>query len=558
MQQMRNTVESGMQAFMEMTKERSKSPHARGVHPPPATPAAEPLPVTPLPPLPRLHRRSRSRSQHFPSQMDKRPISIPRSPRRHRRDSRSRQHRRRSRSRDDSMSPGRPRSVTLRSNSPRHREDLHQREELRRRDEYTSPSTTQQPPSWHDHHYEPPSISDKSDYQDYSSYPDYGSTKKWKSWQYWKDQSKSQYYTHPSGWIDYSKPHYKHQSYDEQPSKYPSKPLTAYSLDKHSHSQGNDPNRSGSAQSRASTLPPGHMAINLQEGSREEWARQVKHALTHSGRMRAASELDAKELPQPSTSIVQEHFDDAMDELTNVDVRIPPDIGRKAIHLLSSTGLLTDFDFSACYVRELPQTGMLALVMPLPEMSRFQMPPPFGGQTLVTHALGHGTTLSTAQLILMEGKIRPANWSYHKNPHKCDMPTFGAFYIGRQIANADKNFPSWAEQELLDSMEKKGKGQQAITIGAIYRGSMEHLALRGGGNEKCQLNVAKKGIVTTPEKYTIAHSNHVGLKFIANKWSDLKDDDPLARRPIELKDTDSEDNVNYRPNEERHAAKRKR
>ena len=201
---------------------------------------------------------------------------------------------------------------------------------------------------------------------------------------------------------------------------------------------------------------------------------------------------------------------------------------------------------------------MLALVMPLPEMSRFQMPPPFGGKTLVTQALGHGTTLSTAQLILMEGKIRPANWAYHKNPQRCHMPTFGAFYIGRQIANADKNFPSWAEQELLDSMEKKGKGQQEITIGAIYRGSVEHLALRGGGNEKCQLNVAKKGIVTTPEKYTIAHSYHVGLKFIAIKWSDLKDDDQLARRPIELKDTDSEDNVNYRANEERHAAKRKR
>ena len=138
------------------------------------------------------------------------------------------------------------------------------------------------------------------------------------------------------------------------------------------------------------------------------------------------------------------------------------------------------------------------------------------------------------------------------------MPTFGAFYMGRQIANADKNFPSCAEQELLDSMEKKGKGQQAITIGAIYRGSMEHLALRGGGNEKCQLNVAKKGIVTTPEKYTIAHSYHVGLKFIAIKWSNLKDDDPMVRHPIDINDTDSEANINYRPNEERHAAKRNR
>ena len=263
------------------------------------------------------------------------------------------------------------------------------------------------------------------------------------------------------------------------------------------------------------------MAINLQDGSREEWVRQVKHALTHPDQMRAANELDAKELPQPPMSIAQEHFGESMDELTNVDVRIPTDIARKAIHLLSSTGSLTGFDLSACSVRELPQTGMLALAIPLPEMDRFKMTPPFGGQTLVTWALGHGTALSAAQLILMEGMIRPANWAYHKKLQRCHMPTFGAFYIGRQIANAAKNFPSWAEQELLDSMKKKGKGQQEITIGAIYRGSVEHLALRGGGNEKCQLNVAKKGIVTTPEKHTIAHSYHVGLKFIAIKWSDL-------------------------------------
>ena len=160
----------------------------------------------------------------------------------------------------------------------------------------------------------------------------------------------------------------------------PRSPLTAYSLDKHSRSQGNHPNRSGSAHSRASTIPPGHMAINLKEGSREEWARQVKYALTHPGRMPAASDLDANELPQPSTTIVQEHFDDAMTELTNVDDRIPSDISKRAIHLLSSTGILQDIDFPSCYVRELPQTGMLALVMPLPDISRFQMPPPFWRQ----------------------------------------------------------------------------------------------------------------------------------------------------------------------------------
>ena len=178
-----------------------------------------------------------------------------------------------------------------------------------------------------------------------------------------------------------------------------------------------------------------------------------------------------------------------------------------------------------------------------------------GVKPVLLWALCHGTTLSTSQLILMEGKIRPANWSYHSNPQRCHLPTFGAFYIGRQIANADKDIPSWAEQELLYSMEKKGKGQQEITVGAMYRGARDHLAPKAGGNEKGQLNVAKKGIVTTPEKYTIAHSHHVGLKFIAIKWADLKGADKSPRRPIELRDTDSEDNVNYRANEERRAAR---
>ena len=36
-----------------------------------------------------------------------------------------------------------------------------------------------------------------------------------------------------------------------------------------------------------------------------------------------------------------------------------------------------------------------------------------------------------------------------------------------------------------------------------------------------QLAVAEKGVATTSEKYTIAHSRHVGLKFVALKWQNL-------------------------------------
>ena len=101
-------------------------------------------------------------------------------------------------------------------------------------------------------------------------------------------------------------------------------------------------------------------------------------------------------------------------------------------------------------------------------------------------------------------------------------------------------------------MEKKGKGQQDVTVGAISRGAHEHIAFRAGGNEKAQVNVGDKGIVTTSEKYTIAHSNHVGLHFIALKWADLEGPTKSDKSPkkIDIGDTDSED-YNYRSNQER-------
>ena len=61
-----------------------------------------------------------------------------------------------------------------------------------------------------------------------------------------------------------------------------------------------------------------------------------------------------------------------------------------------------------------------------------------------------------------------------------------------------------------------------------------------------------RGVVTTSEKYTIAHSNHVGLHFIALKWADLKGSKKPDKKSkeIDFGDTESED-YTYRGNEER-------
>jgi hypothetical protein len=122
------------------------------------------------------------------------------------------------------------------------------------------------------------------------------------------------------------------------------------------------------------------------------------------------------------------------------------------------------------------------------------------------------------------------------------MPTFGAFFLGREIGKSD-TIPDWATKDLMDTIQKKGKGQQEVIVGAMYRGACPHTAFKAGGNEMAQLSVADKGVATTSEKYTIAHSNHVGLKYIALKWQNL---------PMMVEDGESSsDDVTYRGIHER-------
>ena len=263
-----------------------------------------------------------------------------------------------------------------------------------------------------------------------------------------------------------------------------------------------------------------------------------------------ANEIPVEDRPVVTRSIDEDELAQAVQELVDIDERIPVEIAEQAAKLLFSTNLLPDYNLSTCYTMELHSANMIALIMPLPDISKFQMPPPFGNSKNFTWALLHGTSPSGAQQILLEGKIRPANWTQHKDLRQCDLPTFGAFYLGRQVANNDLTFPRWAQQELLCSADKKGKGQQEFIFGAMYHGAYEHKSFQAGGNEKAMLRVADLGVVTTSERYTIANSHNVGLHFVAMKWENLTvRPNQIARRPE--RGASSEDDCRYRSIKER-------
>ena len=172
------------------------------------------------------------------------------------------------------------------------------------------------------------------------------------------------------------------------------------------------------------------------------------------------------------------------------------------------------------YTVHLPTMKSTAGIIPVPDMERFNPKPPFGDTTSYTWALVHGTSVSGATSILLEGIIRPADWTHHKDPKKSQLPTFGLFGIGMPLNRGDSEIPQWVAQNLVDCMAKRGKGQQPVFVGAMYRGQHEHAALKAGGNDLVQLKVAQLGVATSSEKYVVAHSAHTQVRFIAVTWEE--------------------------------------
>ena len=157
-----------------------------------------------------------------------------------------------------------------------------------------------------------------------------------------------------------------------------------------------------------------------------------------------------------------------------------------------------------------PETKLTALIIPVPDLERLNPKPPFGNVTTYTWGLVHGTTVTGATAILIEGLIRPADWEHDDDPKKSQLATFGLFSVGQQVSRGDTELPRWAEIQLLDKTSRRGKGQQPILVGALYRGAKQHVAMKAGRNDTIQIKVAKICVATSSEKYVVAHLARCG------------------------------------------------
>ena len=107
------------------------------------------------------------------------------------------------------------------------------------------------------------------------------------------------------------------------------------------------------------------------------------------------------------------------------------------------------------------------------------------------------------------------------------------------MPNRDSELPHWLVKQLTDRAAKRGKGQQPILVGAIYRGKFEHVAFKAGGNDiRSKFKWEKRGVSTSSEKYRVVHSANTQVRFIAVTWDSIPQDHDLR--------SEDSDDVTYR------------
>ena len=146
----------------------------------------------------------------------------------------------------------------------------------------------------------------------------------------------------------------------------------------------------------------------------------LRYNLRYKSRVQA---VPGGKLPRPLQTVNKALLESATHALTNLASDIPSHKIKQVTHVLAGAGLLDSVNLRHAKVLNLPVTKKNALVIPMPELERLKPRPPFGGKTNHAWALIHGAPVTAAQCILLEGLIRPADWTFIPDLKHGQLPT---------------------------------------------------------------------------------------------------------------------------------------
>ena len=169
----------------------------------------------------------------------------------------------------------------------------------------------------------------------------------------------------------------------------------------------------------------------------------MKWAYKHPERVLSPSEVPEAERPRPNVKIARDTLDTFCSMINERLPGIPGNTVTNLVKVFSGSDLINAVNPDDIYSMELPTANAMAGFIPVPDMARFNPKEPFGGNTCWTYGVVHGTTVSAAVSILLEGIIRPSNWDHHPDPKRSGFPNFGLFGMGGAMPNRDSELPPW-------------------------------------------------------------------------------------------------------------------
>ena len=156
-------------------------------------------------------------------------------------------------------------------------------------------------------------------------------------------------------------------------------------------------------------LLEGELYLDNLEIDDVHWGKLVRWAYKHPARVLSPSEVPEAEHLQPNVKIARDTLDNFCSLLNERLPGIPGNTVANLVKVFSGSDLINAVNPNDIYSMELPTANATAGFIPVPDMARFNPKEPFGGQTCWTYGVVHGTTVSAAVSILLEGIIRPSD-----------------------------------------------------------------------------------------------------------------------------------------------------
>ena len=178
------------------------------------------------------------------------------------------------------------------------------------------------------------------------------------------------------------------------------------------------------------------MPIPKHQSMDEDWGISVKKAFDDTSRTKAPCEIPASKSVVLPTTISKRAYNNFAAALREHNPKAPQAVVENMASIFAQSGKMTLDQATGSYTFEVKSLELFGLFVP----TNFSTRPPFDGNDSNVYHIIHGTTIKGASTILAEERIRPGDFTIHRDYAQCGYPSYG-FYLQVKLQQKPFDFP---------------------------------------------------------------------------------------------------------------------